>query len=40
MEALAATDPDRAERIAQSIAVDWYKARALATIAEALLAQA
>jgi hypothetical protein len=40
VEALAAIDPDCAERMAQSITVDWYKARALVTIAEALLVQA
>ena len=37
-EALAATDPDRAERIAQSITDDSSKARALARIAGALAA--
>ena len=36
--AVAATDPDRAERIAQSITYDSWKASALAAIAGALAA--
>jgi hypothetical protein len=34
-ETLAATDPARAERIANSITDEFYRAKALVTIAEA-----
>ena len=38
MEALGATDPDRAERIAQPMTNEWWKDSLLADIAKSLAA--